>query len=55
VGFFVGWWLVEDGLEATGEHVRSALGPDEFAAQKATGAGLPIDDALSLVATRLRD
>jgi ATP/maltotriose-dependent transcriptional regulator MalT len=48
-------FLLGPALEAAGEHVVSALGPDEFAAQKATGAGLPIDEALSLVATRLRN
>ncbi len=48
-------FLLGPSLEAAGERVLSALGQDEFAAQKATGAGLPIDEALSLVATRLRN
>jgi predicted ATPase len=48
-------FLLGPALEAAGQHVLSALGPDEFAAQKATGASLPIDEALALVATRLRN
>jgi predicted ATPase/DNA-binding SARP family transcriptional activator len=48
-------FLLGPALEAARDQLVGVLGPDEFATHKATGAGLPIDEALSLVATRLRD
>lgn len=47
-------FLLSDALKAAREQLIGTLGPDELERHMATGAGLPVDEALAMVAGRLR-